>query len=175
MIATLTLLGVTFGVALGSALLPLISVEVFVIVTATSEPALHWAAIAAVVAAGQVIGKLPYYLAARGDIHLPAFMHRKREPAEPPTARQLKWRLRTKRMRMWIETIRERCHAHPGWMIGTYGVSSVSGLPPYMATTVLAGLAEMRMSLFVSIGLAGRFIRFAALAASPAVFVGWFG
>lgn len=174
MLGTLTWLCVTFGVALGSALLPLISIEVFVIGMVSNQPGLHWAAVAAVVAAGQLIGKLPYYLAARGSIHLPAFMHRKRLAANPPTPRQLKWRARTKRLRAWVELIRERCHAHPQWMIGTYGVSSVVGLPPYMATTVLAGLAEMRMSLFVSIGLAGRFVRFAMLAASPAVFMGWF-
>ncbi|MGH3433389.1 MAG: hypothetical protein ACRDQB_11200 [Thermocrispum sp.] len=171
----MTWLLVTFGVAVGSALLPLISVEVFVITMASSEPSLHWAAIAAVVAAGQLLGKLPYFLAARGSIHLPAFLHRRVAGDRPPSARRDKWRMRTKRLRAALETLRERCHQHPHWMVGTYGFTSVVGLPPYMAMVVLAGLAEMRMSLFVGLGLAGRFVRFAALAAGPALFLGWFG
>lgn len=174
MFATLTWLCVTFGIAVGSALLPLISVEVFVITMASSQPGMHWAAIAGVVAVGQLVGKLPYFLAARGSIHLPAFLHRKRLPDKPPSVRQERWRYRTKRIRGWFEAMREKCHQHPRWMIGSYGVSSVVGIPPYMAMTVLAGLADMRMSLFVGLGLTGRFVRFAALAASPALFVGWF-
>ena len=58
-------------------------------------------------------------------------------------------------------------------MAGTYGVSAVIGLPPFMATTVLAGLAKMPMSTFIGAGLLGRWIRFSALAASPALFAGW--
>jgi membrane protein YqaA with SNARE-associated domain len=42
-----------------------------------------------------------------------------------------------------------------------------------MATTVLAGLVRMPMSLFLGAGLAGRFARFSLLAASPAMFAGW--
>src|SRR5690606_36764069 len=72
--APVTWLLLSFGIALSSALLPLVSVEVFVITMASSQPTLHWAAIAAVVAVGQVLGKVPYFLAARGSIHLPAFM-----------------------------------------------------------------------------------------------------
>jgi len=174
-LAPLTWLLVTFGVSVGSALLPLISVEVFVITMATSQPQLHWAAIAGVVAAGQLLGKLPYFLAARGSIHLPAFMHRKPRVAAPPSERRDRWRMRTKKLRASLEALREKCHQHPRWMAGTYGVSSVVGIPPYMAMVVLAGLAEMRMSLFVGMGLAGRFVRFAVLAASPALFLGWFG
>jgi membrane protein YqaA with SNARE-associated domain len=54
-------------------------------------------------------------------------------------------------------------------MFATYGVSSVVGLPPFMATTVLAGLARMSPAAFVSAGLGGRFVRFSILAASPAL------
>lgn len=164
---------VTFGVALGSALLPVISVEVFVVGLATSAPSIHWAAIGAVVAAGQLLGKFPYYLAARGSIHLPKFLHDRLHRERAPTPRREKWRQRTKRVRGWAESLRERCHEHPHWMSGTYGVSSVIGIPPYMATAILAGYVHMKMSIFVGVGLTGRFIRFSALAAAPAVFSGW--
>lgn len=163
---------VTVGVALGSALLPLISVEVFVLGLVAENPRVHWAMIGAAVAIGQVAGKLLYYLAARGSIRLPSFLH-KQVHRERPVPRQEAWRTRTSGLRDKLDLLRERCHRHSGWMAVTYTVSAVVGLPPYMAMTVLAGFARMRMSLFIGAGLAGRFARYSVLAASPALFAGW--
>lgn len=175
----LTWLCVAFGVAVGSALLPVVSIELFLITLMTSESeTIPWLLVGAVVAVGQIIGKLPYYLAARGSIHLPRFLHdrlHRNRRERPSTPRRERWRRRTKRVRGWLEALRERCHRHPHWMASTYGVSSVLGLPPYMATVVLAGFVNMRPSLFVGAGLAGRFVRFSLLAASPAVAAGWLG
>lgn len=164
---------VAFGVAFSSALLPLVSVELFVIGLVASSPSMHWLIIGGVVAAGQVTGKLIYYLAARGSIKLPKLLHTRLHRERPPTARRERWRARTKRVRMWVDRVRERCHRHPHWMTGTYGVSSILGLPPFMATTMLAGFVRMRMSMFLTAGLVGRFVRFSAIAAAPAVFTGW--
>ncbi|HEX2132125.1 MAG TPA: hypothetical protein VHH15_11245 [Actinophytocola sp.] len=165
---------VTLGVAFGSALMPLVSVEVFLVGLALQEPHIPWLALGAVVAVGQVGGKLVYYYAARGQLHLPQWMHRRRYRRERAmTARRIRWELRTKRIRGWVEALREKCQRHPRWMVGTYGVSSLLGLPPYMATAVLAGMARMSLSAFVSAGLVGRFIRFSAIAASPALVAGW--
>jgi membrane protein YqaA with SNARE-associated domain len=161
---------VAAGVAFGSALIPLISTEVFVIALITREPNLPCLALGAVVAVSQIAGKLFYYLAARGTLRLPSFMHR--EP-RPLTERRLRWQQRTKRMRAWLDRITEKCHRHPHWMTGTYGVSAVVGLPPFMATTVLAGLARMPMVTFLTAGLVGRWIRFTLLAMSPALLTGW--
>ncbi|MGH3761209.1 hypothetical protein [Actinophytocola sp.] len=163
---------VTFGVAFGSALLPLASIELFLIGIAMREPHIPWLLLGAVVAVGQVGGKLVYYFAAKGQLHLPRWLHRKRAPG-PPSERRVRWRLRTKRIRAWVESLREKCHRHPRWMVGTYGISSVIGLPPFMATSVLAGMVRMSLSAFLSAGLIGRFIRFSAVAASPALFAGW--
>ncbi|MFC4001130.1 hypothetical protein ACFS2C_07775 [Prauserella oleivorans] len=171
----LTWLCITFGVAFGSAVIPVISIEVFVIGLMTSGNSIPWLAVGAVVATGQILGKLLYYLAARGSIRLPEFLHCRLHRERPPSPRRHRWRLRTKKLRGWLDTLRERCHRHPHWMASTYGVSSVVGLPPFMATTVLAGLVRMRMSTFVTAGLLGRFVRFSALAASPAMFAGAFG
>ena len=165
-------LGLTLGVAFGSALLPLVSVEIFLIGLAMQQPHIPWLLLGAAVAIGQVAGKLLYYYAARGDLHLPGFMHRRKDRVE--TERRLRWHRRTKRVRMWVETLREKCHRHPRWMVGTYGVSSVLGLPPFMATSVLAGMVRMSLTAFLGAGLIGRFIRFSALAASPAICAGWF-
>jgi membrane protein YqaA with SNARE-associated domain len=165
-------LGVALGVAFGSALLPLVSVEIFLVGLVVNEPHIPWLALGAVVAVGQVGGKLFYYYAAKGDLHLPGWLHRRREPG-PPSAWRVRWELRTKRVRGWVEALREKCHRHPRWMVGTYGISSVLGLPPFMATSVLAGVMRMSLSAFLSAGLVGRFIRFSAIAATPALFAGW--
>lgn len=165
-------LGLTLGVAFGSALLPLVSVEIFLIGLAVQQPHIPWLLLGAAVAIGQVAGKLLYYYAARGDLHLPGFMHRRKERIQ--TERRLRWHRRTKRVRMWVEALREKCHRHPRWMVGTYGLSSVLGLPPFMATSVLAGMVRMSLTAFLGAGLIGRFIRFSALAASPAICAGWF-
>lgn len=161
----------TLGIAFGSAVVPFVSIELFVIGLATQQPQISCLLLGAAVAVGQVGGKLLYYYAGRGSIHLPAFLHRRPRPL---TERRARWELRTKRARAWVETVRAKCEEHPHWMLGTYSVSSVVGLPPYMATVVLAGLVRMRLSTFVGAGLVGRFIRFSLLAASPALFAGWF-
>lgn len=163
----------TLAVALGSALLPVINVEVFVLGLMAGEPAARWYLVGAAVAIGQMAGKLVYYLAARGSIKLPAVLHERLHRPRPASPSRERWRVRTKWLRAKVEAIRERCHRHPKWMVGTYGVSSVLGLPPFMATTVLAGLVHMPMSRFVSVGLAGRFVRYCVLAACPAVFAHW--
>jgi len=164
-------LGVSMGVAFGSALLPLISIEVFLIGLVSQQPDIPWLALGAVIAIGQVAGKLIYYYAARGEFHLPAVLRRKSRPVTP---RRHRMAMRTKRLRAWVERMTERCHRHPHWMFGTYSVSSVVGVPPFMATSVLAGMARMKLSAFLSAGLLGRFVRFSVLAASPALFAGWF-
>ncbi|WP_137813761.1 hypothetical protein [Gandjariella thermophila] len=168
----LACLGLTLGVALGSAIVPLISIEIFVVGLVAEQPQIPWWALGAVVALGQVAGKLLYFLAARGSLHLPAFLHRRfrRGETEADAApRFVRWAAARKRWRVWMETIRERCHRHPRWMVGTHAVSSVIGLPPFMATSVLAGLAGMSLGLFVSCSLIGRFLRYSVLAASPAL------
>ncbi|WP_158892349.1 hypothetical protein [Amycolatopsis anabasis] len=167
------LLCMTLGVAFGSAIVPLITVEVWVIGLATSEAGVHWLLVGAVAAIGQVAGKFLYYLAARGSIKLPKFLHDRLHRERPMTPRRERWHKRTKWLRTKLESIRERCHRHPHWMTGTYGVSSIVGIPPFMATTVLAGFVQMPASTFLAAGIIGRFIRFSALAASPALFASW--
>lgn len=156
----------TFGVAVGSAIIPVISIELFVLGLVTQQPHISCWWIGFAVAVGQVLGKLVYFLAARGSLHLPTFLRRKEKAEKSSSEFKLKWKAR-------LEGVRLRCHRHPHWMFGTHAVSSVLGLPPFMFTTVLAGLAGMSTALFVTTGAAGRFARFTALAASPALMAGW--
>jgi membrane protein YqaA with SNARE-associated domain len=168
-----TWLCVSLGVAFGTSLLPIMNVELFVLGLVTSEPSLPWIGIGAAVAFGQVSGKLLHYLAARGIIELPSLLSarwyrgRRTHTASPGRERR---RQCTTRLRRALTRIRERCHQHPHWMTATYGASSIFGLPPYMAMSVLAGLVHMRVSLFLLVGFVGRFVRFSALAAAPVFF-----
>jgi membrane protein YqaA with SNARE-associated domain len=172
-------LGVSLGVAFGSAVLPLISVELFLIGLVTQQPQIPWLLLGAVIAIGQVAGKLVHYFAARGSLRLPdvmrlpAFLRRRARGDRGPSPRRERWALRTKRVRASAARLTERCHRHPHWMFGTYGMSSLVGMPPFMGTTILAGLVRMNLTAFVSAGLIGRFIRFSALAAAPAWCSGW--
>lgn len=165
----LATLAVVLGVALGSALIPMINVEIFLIAVATREAHLpwQWLALGIVVAAGQMVGKLPYYYAGRGSLRVPEFLRPKPKQAKPMTPRRVRWKKRTKRWRGWIDGVTEKCRQHPRWMTGTYGLSAVTGVPPYMAIVVLAGMARMSLASFLITGLIGRCIRFTALAASP--------
>ncbi|MFD0490634.1 hypothetical protein ACFQ0O_30360 [Saccharopolyspora spinosporotrichia] len=67
MLAVIGLLSTTFGVAVASALMPLISVELFVIGLVLKGPEVPWWALALVIAVGQIAGKMLYFYAARGS------------------------------------------------------------------------------------------------------------
>ncbi|KJK33248.1 membrane protein, partial [Lentzea aerocolonigenes] len=71
------LVGLTFGVALGSALIPFISVEAWVVGVGARWPGVSCWLVGLVVAVAQVLGKLLYFYAARGDIKLPNWLRRK--------------------------------------------------------------------------------------------------
>nr|WP_031467347.1 membrane protein [Sciscionella sp. SE31] len=169
----------SFGVAIGSALIPVVNVEIFVLAAATAQhdQGPPWWAVGAVVAIGQVLGKLLYFYAARGDMRLPAFIHRKTEAAMVAAPRRecpegSVFRRAWHTAKVWFTWIREKCHEHPKWMFGTHTVSSVLGLPPFFLTTVLAGFSGMSLGAFLLASLPGRFLRFALLALFPGVVFG---
>ena len=169
----LTWLLVTLLVAFGSALFPPLSVELFVITLAARHPQYPALLLGAIIAIGQVGGKLVYYYAGRGDLKLPAFLHRppKQKVHRPATGPLRAWHSFTARCRRWWEWLRVKCHAHPRWMMGATATSAVIGIPPFMATVVLAGLAGLSLRAFLLSCLPTRFIRFTVLAASPTLMV----
>lgn len=185
----LTWLLVTLAVAIGSALFPPLSVELFVITLATEHPQYPPLLLGGIIAVGQVAGKLLYFYAGRGSLRLPVFLHRRAvvttgggagggvalDSGPPPT--------RTGPLRWWHSMVawtrrgwnwlREKCHRHPAWMFTATATSSVIGVPPFMATTVLAGLAGLSLRAFILACFPGRFVRFSLLAASPTLVVHW--
>ncbi|MGM1065529.1 hypothetical protein [Saccharothrix sp. Mg75] len=164
----LTWLGIAFGLAFATAVVPFGSIELFLIGLVTQRPDIPFAALGAAIAAGQVLGKLVHYYAAVGALRLswrpPRWLSRRlpRRAARPERE--------PGRVAALLKAATERAREDPRWMAGVFGLSSVVGLPPFGMTTVLAGLTRMRVELFLAVGLAGRFVRYSCLAAAPAVF-----
>ncbi|MCP2256915.1 membrane protein YqaA, SNARE-associated domain [Streptoalloteichus tenebrarius] len=149
----------TFGVAVLSAVLPVISMEVYLVGVVLKAPELPWWFLALVVAVGQIGGKLLYFYAGRGSLPLPRLLRRK---ARTPG-----------RWARWLDRFREHCQRRPAWSVVLLLVSAVASLPPFAATSVVAGMANIAPTTFVATGLVGRFARFGALAAAPALYLDW--
>jgi membrane protein YqaA with SNARE-associated domain len=131
-----------FALTVVSAVAPWINAEIVLLsfTTTASSPGMM-AAFVIVAAAGQMTGKMALYAAGyRGS----------RAPSE--------------RMARILGTWRPRCEANPwraDWLVL---VSSTIGIPPFIATSLLAGALRMRIARFVVAGSVGRLIRFGALA-----------
>ena len=172
---------VALGIAIASSVLPFLSVEVFVVAFAAHHPHLPVLLFGAVTSIGQVTGKLLYFYAGRGSLHLPAFLHRSarasmttdgRGPAPEGGFRRW-WHLTWGRLRLAWVWLREQCHRHPKLLIAATACSALFGIPPFLATTVLAGLAGLSLGTFVAASLPARFLRFTLLAMSPSLVIHW--
>ena len=139
-----------FALTVMSAVAPWINAEIVLLsfTTAAASPAMT-AALVLVATAGQMTGKMALYAAGyRGS----------RAPSE--------------RMARILGTWRPRCEANPwraDWLVL---VSSTIGIPPFIATSLLAGALRMRITRFVVAGSIGRLVRFGALAAVGDLVVG---
>ncbi|RJQ82896.1 hypothetical protein D5S17_01450 [Pseudonocardiaceae bacterium YIM PH 21723] len=153
-----------FGLALASALIPVISIELILIGLALHSPQVPWWAFALVIAIGQVGGKLVYFYAASGRITLPRWLRREPKPDREPT-----------RWTRWLDSFRDLCERRPRFAAALLFASGLASLPPYDATTIAAGVGRVPVSLYVSTSLVGRFGRFALIAAAPAMATAWFG
>ena len=132
----------TFFFAIGSALLPLLNLEIYL----GALPSAHSQAFALAVAAGagQTLGKVVWYYAGVHSMKIP-WLARKME-AE-------KWRESYQR---WHDRIVGR-----PFLAGTIVfASAISGFPPLAVVAVLAGSLEMPFLLFVGTTLLGRIGRF---------------
>jgi membrane protein YqaA with SNARE-associated domain len=173
---------VALGIAIASSLLPLLSVELFVVAFAVHHPHLPVVLFGAVIAVGQVVGKLLYFYAARGSLFMPTFLHRgvKKAAAHPeamapaPTGGpKAWWHAVVSRVRSAWSWLRVRCHRHPKVLVVATAASALFGIPPFLAMTVLAGLAGLSLRTFVLASLPARFVRFTVLAASPSLVMHW--
>ena len=141
-----------FALTLVSAVAPWVNAEIVLLsfTTTASSPAMT-TALVVIATAGQMTGKMALYAAGyRGA----------RSPSE--------------RMARILGTWRPRCEAIPwraDWLVL---VSSTIGVPPFIATSLLAGALRMRIARFVVAGSIGRLIRFGALALASDLIAGVF-
>lgn len=135
------------GVGIASALVPLINIEAYLGVRASVGGLDGVWLLGFVAAMGQMVGKIAwYYLGANA---LSWGWVRRRMDTPKAQARLDKWRTRTQ----------ER----PVLAGGLVLVSALAGLPPFAVVAVLAGQLRMGLALFFVLGLAGRWLRFAAV------------
>jgi membrane protein YqaA with SNARE-associated domain len=146
----------TFFVSAASALVPLINIEAYLLAAAVTVNDAWWL-LALAAAAGQTLGKLLLFLAARGAIRgawLTGRLHHK-GVSDGRAAR-------------WMRKVR----THRSGPVAVLATSAVLGLPPLLATSVVAGTTTMRPALFGAVCLFGRWARFCLLLAAPALVLG---
>ncbi|RCV51939.1 VTT domain-containing protein [Marinitenerispora sediminis] len=141
-----------FGIALTSALLPFVNIELYLVGAAALLDDGALVAMAVAAGAGQTIGKIVYYYLGRGALDVPWLRRR----AERPN----RW---TRRIAAW----RERAERRPVWAAGLVAVSSFSSVPPFMVVSVLAGTIRMPLAWFVVITMVTRTARFVLLVYVP--------
>lgn len=143
----------TFGVAVASALVPLINIEVYLGAVAAGRVGALWP-LAVVAAAGQMAGKVVYYYLGRSSLEW-GWVRRKTD---------------TPRFQAQLERWRTRVGGRP--VVGglVVFVAASVGIPPLAIVSVIAGSLRVSFPVFLVVGLLGRVIRFASILGA----VGWF-
>lgn len=139
----LTLLGIGFA----SALVPIINIEAYLAVLAAVSDVDEIWVLALAAAVGQMLGKLVWYRIGVSSLGW-GWVRRK---VETPKAQA--------RLELW----RARTHDRPVAAGSLVLVSAIVGLPPFAVLAVVAGQLRMNLVLFLTLGLAGRWLRFVAV------------
>ena len=141
--APLDLLIATFLVCMGSAVIPFLNTEIYLLgVSALAGPA----ALPAVVlsaAAGQMLGKSVLYFVGTGVLRLPP------------------------RFRKAVPAFATSIAANPCGVLGVVFLSAFLGLPPFYAVSLVAGGLGCSFLRFFVAGSCGRVLRFALIVALP--------
>lgn len=140
LIDSLGLYAATFAIAVVGSIIPIISIEVFLIGVAVTTGTGDAVALCAIAAVGQVLGKLPIYYASRGVAEL--------------STRSPKRAARLARVRTWAS------RWHPSVLLAT---SSTLGLPPFSLLATAAGVLAIPARRFCTVVAVGRALRFAAI------------
>jgi len=145
LVASVGIYAGTFVVAVLGSLLPIVSIEVFLIGLTLAIGPSEAVPIIVLAASGQVIGKLPIYFAARGITALPG-----------------RHRTRVERIRRWVTRWRSSPHV-------VLASSAVLGLPPFSLIATAAGVLAIRLRTFCIVVAAGRAMRFAFVIAATSL------
>ena len=135
------------GLGFLSALVPLVNIEVILAARAAAVATGGLWTLSFAAALGQMFGKVVwYYLGANA----------------------LSWgwvrkKVETPKAEARLETWRTRTQERPVIAGGLVFLSAASGFPPFAIVAVLAGQLRMNLPLFFTLGLLGRWLRFAAV------------
>ena len=140
--ASCGLVGATFVVCLGSAVVPVVNAEIYLLGVSAAVPPALLPAVVLAATLGQMAGKSALYFAGNGFVLLP------------------------ERWRRLPPGLQERL-ASSRTGTGVVLISAVTGVPPFYAVTVLAGLLRWSFPRFLAAGTCGRALRFAAVVAVP--------
>ena len=136
-----------FLIGIASALIPLVNIEAYLGVRAAVASVSGIWVLSLVAALGQMLGKLVWYYLGASALSW-GWVRRRAE--QPKNAARLElWRART--------------HERPVVAGALVFLSAFTGVPPFAVLSVLAGQLRMSLMLFVGLGLAGRWLRFAAV------------
>ena len=136
-----------FLVGVASALVPVINIEAYLSVRAAVAGIGSIWALGAVAGLGQMTGKLVWYYLGASSLSW-GWVRRKVE--KPKNAARLEaWRART--------------HQRPVVAGLLLFISASVGFPPFAIVAVLAGQLRMSLTLFLTLGLLGRWLRFVAV------------
>ncbi len=131
-------------VGFASALVPLVNIEAYLAVLEALYGTEGIWALGLAAAVGQMLGKLLWYQIGASSLGW-GWVRRR---VEKPKAQA--------RLELW----RRRTHERPVVAGALVFVSALVGLPPFALLAVLAGQLRMGLTLFLTLGLAGRWLRF---------------
>jgi membrane protein YqaA with SNARE-associated domain len=132
---------------IASAVVPIINIEAYLSVRAAVASVDAVWVMSLVAAVGQMIGKIAWYYLGASSLR---WEWVRRRADKPKNAARL-------------ETWRARTHERPVFTGAVVFVSAFTGFPPFAVLSVLAGQLRMSLTLFLTLGLAGRWLRFAAV------------
>lgn len=127
----------TFAFCVGSAVIPLLHAETYLVTASlVAPPELRWPLVIAATS-GQMLGKVGMYYAGRGVRLIPGERMQRR---------------------IQLATARYRDKRQIG--AGLVFLSAASGLPPFYLVSIAAGTLTFPLTPFIIFGFAGRLIRF---------------
>ena len=141
------LLLATFGVAVASALFPLINIEAYIATVGALVDTYGIWPVSIVAAAGQAIGKVLWYEIGRSSMKW-AYIQKKMD---------------TPRWHQQYAKVKARTDRNPWSGVLLLFASATLGFPPLAIMAVLAGQLEFNRVLFYVTTFAGRTLRFAAV------------
>lgn len=134
----------TLGVALASAVIPVINIEIYLLGAAALAPASMAVPLVLAASIGQMVGKVVVYFAATGVLRLPG-----------------------RRLRAALEGMNTTLRDRPRMGNALVFASASAGLPPFFVVSVAAGAARMSLPGFIVFGFLGRLVRFGVIVALP--------